>query len=212
MSDEGPNQSWDPKTTRCNELVETPLVVWYFLASLIFLFTSMLAGSLMALQLVHWNPLSGIELFSPGRWRMVQTNAAAYGFLANHFWLLYWAIPAHACRSQSAAVKFYFWLANCRVGELVEFCPVVRQDRANAGRRSFGIGGIISRADEFRARFCKPRSPLRFSLQPFSLSSARLDSTTVVMGNSCRNTLCPARQPAGRWVVAQDLQIVLRTS
>ena len=39
----------------------------------------------MALQLVHWNPLGGIELLSPGRWRMIHTNAIAYGFLANAF-------------------------------------------------------------------------------------------------------------------------------
>ena len=75
-------------------LVETQLVVWYFLAALAFLFISMLGGILMALQLVSWNPLKGIELFSPGRWRMVHTNAVAYGFLANAFLgCLHWAVP-----------------------------------------------------------------------------------------------------------------------
>ena len=39
-------------------------------------------------------PLAGIEIFSPGRWRMVHTNAVAYGFLANGFLgALHWAIP-----------------------------------------------------------------------------------------------------------------------
>ena len=47
-----------------------------------------------AQQLVHWNPLTGTELLSPGRWRMVHTNAVAYGFLANAFLGgLHWAIP-----------------------------------------------------------------------------------------------------------------------
>lgn len=50
-----------------------------------FLFISMLGGLLMALQLVSWNPLNGIELMAAGRWRMVHTNAVAYGFLANAF-------------------------------------------------------------------------------------------------------------------------------
>src|SRR5438105_13560739 len=75
-------------------LVETRLVVWYFLAALTFLFISMLGGILMALQLVNWNPLRGIEWLSPGRWRMVHTNAVAYGFLANAFLgCLHWAVP-----------------------------------------------------------------------------------------------------------------------
>ena len=54
----------------------------------------MLAGILVALQLIRHNPFTGIELFSPGRWRMVHTNAVAYGFLANAFLgCLHWAVP-----------------------------------------------------------------------------------------------------------------------
>lgn len=76
------------------ELVETRLVVWYFLAAIGFLIVSMLGGLLMALQLVRWNPLQGVELLSPGRWRMVHTNAVAYGFLANAFLgSLHWSVP-----------------------------------------------------------------------------------------------------------------------
>lgn len=79
----------DPK-----ELVEERLVIWYFLAALTYLFVSMLGGLLMAFQLINHNPLSGIEIFSPGRWRMVHTNAIAYGFLANAFLgALHWAVP-----------------------------------------------------------------------------------------------------------------------
>lgn len=84
-----------PRTVeRPEQLVETRLVIWFFLAALGYLFISMLGGFLMALQLVHWNPLRGIELFSPGRWRMIHTNAVAYGFLANAFLgALHWAVP-----------------------------------------------------------------------------------------------------------------------
>ena len=67
---------------------------WYFLASLAYLALALLAGLLMALQLVNHNPLRGIELLSPGRWRMVHTNAIAYGFLANAFLgILHWVVP-----------------------------------------------------------------------------------------------------------------------
>lgn len=75
-------------------LVETRLVIWFFLTAITFLLVSMLGGLLMALQLVNWNPLRGIEWLSPGRWRMVHTNAVAYGFLANAFLgCLHWAVP-----------------------------------------------------------------------------------------------------------------------
>src|SRR5579859_8118350 len=83
-----------PEIDRPEELVETRLVIWFFLAALGYLFVSMLGGLLMALQLVHWNPLQGIELLSPGRWRMIHTNAVAYGFIANAFLgALHWVIP-----------------------------------------------------------------------------------------------------------------------
>ena len=81
----------DPKSHE--ELVDEKIVKFYFIAALIFLTTSMLAGILVALQLIRHNPFAGIELFSPGRWRMVHTNAVAYGFLANGFLgCLHWAI------------------------------------------------------------------------------------------------------------------------
>src|SRR5947209_8584714 len=75
-------------------LVIERLVRWYFLAALAYLSIALLAGLLMALQLVNHNPLRGIEWFSPGRWRMVHTNAIAYGFLANAFLgMLHWVVP-----------------------------------------------------------------------------------------------------------------------
>jgi cbb3-type cytochrome oxidase subunit 1 len=75
-------------------LIEERLVVWYFLASIAYLFISMLGGFLMAFQLIRHNPFNGIELLSPGRWRMIHTNAIAYGFLANAFLgNLHWIVP-----------------------------------------------------------------------------------------------------------------------
>ena len=79
------------------ELVDQTLVKLYFCTALTFLTVAMLAGLLMAFQLIRHNPLRGIELFSPGRWRMVHTNAIAYGFLANGFiGALHWIVPRPA--------------------------------------------------------------------------------------------------------------------
>ncbi|MEQ8835477.1 MAG: cbb3-type cytochrome c oxidase subunit I, partial [Lacipirellulaceae bacterium] len=76
------------------DLVIERLVYWYFIAAIGYLFVSMSGGLMMALQLVQWNPLHDSEYLSPGRWRMVHTNAIAYGFIANSFLgALHWAIP-----------------------------------------------------------------------------------------------------------------------
>lgn len=79
---------------RHEDLVDQKIVIFYFLAALTYLFVSLLGGFLMGFQLVQHNPLRGIELLSPGRWRMIHTNAIAYGFLANAFiGALHWAVP-----------------------------------------------------------------------------------------------------------------------
>lgn len=76
------------------DLVDERLVFAYFVAALVFMGVSMFGGLLMALQLSRINPFSGIELLSPGRWRMIHTNAIAYGFIANAFLgALHWAVP-----------------------------------------------------------------------------------------------------------------------
>lgn len=95
-------------------LVDQQMVCWHFVAALAFLTTSMVAGILVALQLVNWNPTSGIELLSVGRWRMVHTNAIAYGFLANAFLgCLYWVVPRLTMRQVASRglsrFIFYAW-------------------------------------------------------------------------------------------------------
>lgn len=76
------------------DLVEERLVIWYFIAALIYLVIALSGGFLMAFQLIRHNPLHGIELLSPGRWRMVHTNAIAYGFIANaYLGVLHWVVP-----------------------------------------------------------------------------------------------------------------------
>jgi cytochrome c oxidase cbb3-type subunit 1 len=97
---------------RHEQLVMERLVLAYFLAALVYFAVSLTGGLLMAMQLSNHNPLRGIELFSPGRWRMVHTNAIAYGFIANAFLgALHWAVPRLTLRPVLSAKLswFIFW-------------------------------------------------------------------------------------------------------
>uniref|UniRef100_A0A7C2JZY2 Cytochrome oxidase n=1 Tax=Schlesneria paludicola TaxID=360056 RepID=A0A7C2JZY2_9PLAN len=92
--------SQEAELPRHEKLVEERLVLWYFVAALAFMIVSMTAGVLMGLQLIRHNPLPAIEVFSPGRWRMVHTNAIAYGFIANAFLgIMHWVIPRLTLRA-----------------------------------------------------------------------------------------------------------------
>ena len=94
---------------RHEDLVDERLVGWYMYAALTYLGVSMLGGLHMASQLIHWNPLSGVELLSPGRWRMIHTNAIAYGFLANAFLgMLHWSVPRLALHPVASRRLSYF--------------------------------------------------------------------------------------------------------
>ena len=78
-------------------LVMDRLVICYFIVALVYLAIALTGGLIMALQLLNHNPLRGIELFSAGRWRLVHTNAIAYGFLANSvLGILHWIVPRGA--------------------------------------------------------------------------------------------------------------------
>jgi len=66
-------------------LVHFGLVRWHLTASALWLATSLLAGLAYAFQFNQLYPFPGIEWLSPGRVRMVHTNIAAYGFIANAF-------------------------------------------------------------------------------------------------------------------------------
>ncbi len=97
-------------------LVIERLVYWYLLAALGYMAVSLLGGLLMALQLINHNPLSGIEFFSPARWRMIHTNAIAYGFIANSFLgMLHWAIPRLTMRPVLSVRLSYFIFAAWQV-------------------------------------------------------------------------------------------------
>ncbi len=87
----------EPETV--HGLVDVALVRWYLVAGLGYLLISMLAGLLFSLQFLQKYPFADMEIFSPARWRMVHTNAVAYGFIANAFLgMLHWAIPRMTLR------------------------------------------------------------------------------------------------------------------
>jgi hypothetical protein len=91
------------------DLVEERLVRWYFYAALTFIGISMLGGILMALQLVHWNPLRGIELFFAGGWSTRMRSRTVSWRM--HFWecCIGWC-PAWRCiRSRTDPCRISFF-------------------------------------------------------------------------------------------------------
>jgi cytochrome c oxidase cbb3-type subunit I len=171
-------------------LVETRLVVWYFLAALTFLFISMLGGILMALQLVSWNPLKGIELFSPGRWRMVHTNAVAYGFLANAFLgCLHWAVPRLTLKpvlSRSLSYFIFFaWqtvVLVTVVGILAGYAQGVEWGETPVFIDPLALVGLLLVAINFMAPIVRTKGPLYVSLWYF-MAMFVWTFLTYAMGN-----------------------------
>ncbi|MFQ5589981.1 MAG: cbb3-type cytochrome c oxidase subunit I [Phycisphaerae bacterium] len=98
-------------STHC--LVDERIVLWYFVMSLAYLFVAMLAGLLFSFQFLQSYPFPGVELLSPGRWRMVHTNVVAYGFIANAFLgALHWVVPRLTLRPvlNKWLSWFIFWV------------------------------------------------------------------------------------------------------
>lgn len=99
----------EPTLPPGRRLIETQLVWWYFIAGVTYMIIAMLAGFLFSMQFLQHYPLAGIELFSPGRWRMVHTNGVAYGFLANAFLgMLHWMVPRLTLRPVLSVKLSYF--------------------------------------------------------------------------------------------------------
>jgi len=66
-------------------LVNLDLMRWHLIASAVFFAASLLGGLAYSFQFNQLYPFAGVEWLSPGRVRMVHTNMAAYGFIANAF-------------------------------------------------------------------------------------------------------------------------------
>ena len=75
-------------------LVEYHLVRWHLGAAVVALLISMLAGFEYSLQFLGFFPHAGSEAASPGHFRLIHTNTAAYGWLVNGFTaMLYYVVP-----------------------------------------------------------------------------------------------------------------------
>ena len=156
-------------------LVERKLVLWYYFAALTYLIVSMLGGLLMALQLIQCNELQGIELLSPGRWRMLHTNAIAYGFLANAFLgTLHWAIPRLTMRPVLSKPLSYLIFAawqivvvSTAVGILLGQAQAVEWGETPVWIDPVALLGLLLVAVNFMAPIAGAKGPMYVSLWYF---------------------------------------------
>ncbi|HVC94295.1 MAG TPA: cbb3-type cytochrome c oxidase subunit I [Pirellulales bacterium] len=182
-----PTSHFEP---RHDDLVDERLVIWYYLAALTYLSVSLVGGLLMALQLVSWNPLRGIELFSPGRWRMVHTNAVAYGFLANAFLgSLHWAVPRLAMRPVlSPRLSMFIFLAwqvivvSTAVGILGGFAQGVEWGETPVFIDPLALVGLLLVAVNFMTPIARAQGPLYVALWYF-MAAFIWTFLTYAMGN-----------------------------
>ncbi len=171
-------------------LVDRKLVLWYFLAALTFFAVSLLGGLLMALQLVRWNPFQGIELLSPGRWRMIHTNAIAYGWLANAFLgSLHWAIPRLTLRPVANKALSWFIFAAWQfvvlataVGILLGEAQGLEWGETPVWIDPLALVGLFLVAVNFMVPIARARGPLYVTLWYF-MAAFVWTFLTYAMGN-----------------------------
>lgn len=76
------------------KVVPYSLVKWHLGISIVYLLIVVVTGLTYAMQFLNMYPFSGVELLSPGRVRMVHTQAVAYAWIANAFFgIVYYMIP-----------------------------------------------------------------------------------------------------------------------
>jgi len=175
---------------RHEDLVDEKIVWWYYVAALSYFFISMLGGFLMGFQLIRHNPLQGIELLSPGRWRMVHTNAIAYGFLANAFLgTLHWAVPRLTLRPvldrRLSWLIFAAWqivVLSTAVGLLLGEAQALEWGETPVWIDPVAQLGLLLLAINFVAPIAKLRGPMYVTLWYF-LAAFVWTFLTYAMGN-----------------------------
>lgn len=94
MSDTKTTAASNPYYASDDQLVDYAMVKWHLALSPVFLLVALLAGLLYSLQFMNAYPFPGISWLSPGRVRMLHTNAVAYAWLAFAFiGLLHYVVP-----------------------------------------------------------------------------------------------------------------------
>jgi cytochrome c oxidase cbb3-type subunit 1 len=172
------------------KLVQTRLVFWYFVMSLVFFTIALTAGLLFAAQLIGWNPFEGIELMSPGRWRMLHTNAIAYGFLTNAFLgVLHWSIPRLTLRPVFSPILsvliFFAWQAvvlSTAVGLLLGEAQGVEWGETPVWVDPFAQLGLLLVAINFGAPIFQTSGPMYVTLW-YYLAALIWTFLTYAMGN-----------------------------
>jgi cytochrome c oxidase cbb3-type subunit 1 len=171
-------------------LVDERLVLWYFLAALGYFAVSLAGGLLMALQLLNHNPLRSLEFFSPGRWRMVHTNAIAYGFIANSFLgALHWAVPRLTLKPVLSRKLSWLIFAAWQVvvlatagGILVGQAQGIEWGETPVWIDPLALAGLLLVAINFMAPIVRTPGPLYVSLWYF-MSAFVWTFLTYGMGN-----------------------------
>ncbi len=179
-----------PNQPEHENLVEERLVAWFFVAALVYMAVSFLGGLLMALQLVRWNPLQGSEWLSPGRWRMIHTNAIAYGFLANAFLgALHWAVPRLTLRPVlSRALSYFIFVAwqvvvlSTAAGILMGQAQGIEWGETPVWIDPLALAGLLLVAINFMAPIIKAEGPLYVTLWYF-MAAFVWTFLTYAMGN-----------------------------
>lgn len=179
-----------PAIPRVDQLVNERIVLCYFLAALLYMAVSLAGGLLMALQLLNHNPLRGIEIFSPGRWRMVHTNAIAYGFIANAFLgALHWAIPRLTLRPVLNNGLSWFIFAAWQVvvlstagGILLGQAQALEWGETPVWIDPLAQAGLLLVAINFLAPILQTRGPMYVSLWYF-IAAFVWTFLTYAMGN-----------------------------
>lgn len=175
---------------RHEDLVDEGLVVRYFVTALIYLTLSMLGGFLMGLQLVRWNPFEGVELLSPGRWRMIHTNLVAYGWLANAFLgALHWAVPRLTLRpvldKRLSEFIFLAWqvvVLATGAGILLGQAQGLEWGETPVWIDPLALAGLLLVAVNFMAPILKVQGPMYVSLWYF-MAAFVWTFLTYAMGN-----------------------------
>jgi cytochrome c oxidase cbb3-type subunit 1 len=140
--------------------------------------------------LVHWNPHDGLEYLSPGRWRMIHTNAIAYGFIANSFLgVLHWAIPRLTLQKVLSRALSYFIFVAWQVVVLATAVGIVMGQAQGVewGETPVWIDplaqvGLLLVAINFMAPIVRTKGPLYVTLWYF-MAAFVWTFLTYAMGN-----------------------------
>jgi cytochrome c oxidase cbb3-type subunit 1 len=185
-----PQSASPPALPRHEDLVDERLVAWYFIAAIVYMSVSFVGGLLMALQLIRHNPLMDIELLSPGRWRMIHTNAIAYGFLANAFLgALHWSVPRLTLKPVlSRPLSYFIFIAwqvvvlSTAVGIMFGQAQGIEWGETPVWIDPLALAGLLLVAVNFMAPIARTKGPLYVTLWYF-MAAFVWTFLTYAMGN-----------------------------